>query len=123
VIVASACAPPVQITCGVGVSLELTLAPGPGAVLLPHGEPVITRLERPVPLRDLTPLRAVLGPPQDPVDHLPVITPPATTLRDRARRQRLQPSPLLISQITSQDKLNEREPRFACHALVGPANC
>jgi hypothetical protein len=49
------------------------------------------------------PLGSVLDPPQDPVDHLPVITPPPATLRQRAGQQRLQPRPLLITQIASHD--------------------
>jgi hypothetical protein len=49
------------------------------------------------------PLRTVLRTPQDPVDHLPMITPPPTTLRVHTRQQRLQAFPLTISQITSHD--------------------
>jgi hypothetical protein len=58
------------------------------------------------------PLRTVLSPPQDPVDHLPVITPPAATLRVHARQQRLKPLPVLISQITSHDEttIDHRNP-------------
>jgi hypothetical protein len=49
------------------------------------------------------PLRTVLDPPQDPVDHLPVIPPPPAPLRIHTRQQRREPLPLLISQITSHD--------------------
>jgi hypothetical protein len=58
------------------------------------------------------PLRAVVDTPQNPVDHLPVITPPAATLQRRAGQQRLQPRPLLISQITSHNMptINRHDP-------------
>jgi hypothetical protein len=100
---------PVQVTGGVRVGLQPLQDPGPGAVGLPLGEAVVTGLVWPVPVRDLMPLRAVADPPQNPVDHLPVITPPSTTLRNHARQQRLEPSPLNISQITSHDMYNEQQ--------------
>jgi hypothetical protein len=95
--------PPIQLPGGVRVGLQPQLDPGPGPVLFPLREPVIDRLPGPVTVRDLMPLRTVFGTPQDPVDHLPVITLPATTLRIHTQQQRLQPG-LLISQITSHDK-------------------
>jgi hypothetical protein len=66
---------PVPIVGGIGVGLNPAFDPAPGPVPLPPGEPVVTRLRRPLPLRDFMPLRAVVDPPQDAVDHLPVITP------------------------------------------------
>ena len=94
---------PVQVPGCVRVCLQLLLDLRPGAVLFPPGEPVVAGFAWPVTIRDLLPLRAVRDSPQDPVDHLPVITPPATTLRPHARKQRFQPCPFLISQIPSHD--------------------
>jgi hypothetical protein len=102
---------PVEIPTGVRVSLQPLQDPGPGAVLLPAGESVVAGLRRPVALRDLVPLRTVVDPPQNPVDHLPVITPPAPTLRVHARQQRLQavPSPHQLNHQPRRD--NDRSPQ------------
>src|SRR4051795_10903420 len=48
---------------------------------------------------NIPPWRPGPGPPQDPVDHLPVIVPTAAAARRPVRQQRLQPDPLRISQI------------------------
>ena len=81
----------------------MTLAADPvtGSGLLPLREPVIDRLPRPVSVRALMPLRAVLRAPQDPVDHLTVITPSAAALRIHARQQQFQPFPLLIAYLVA----------------------
>src|SRR4051794_18963702 len=47
------------------------------------------------------PRRSRPGPPQDPVDHLPVIVPPTSPTRRPVRQQRLQSRPLCISQIVT----------------------
>jgi hypothetical protein len=101
---------PVQVTGGVGVGLHPLFDPGPGPVLFPPREPVVAGLAWSVTFRNLVPLRAVLDPPQDPIDHLPVIAPPATTLRLHAGQQRLQSSPLVIAEIASHDTINDRSP-------------
>src|SRR5262245_35012949 len=87
---------PVQIARSVRVGLQPLLDPCPRPVGLPPSEPVVAGLPRPIPLWDLTPLRAVVYPPENPVDHLPVIPPPTAALRSHARQQRHQPSPLRI---------------------------
>jgi hypothetical protein len=104
--------PPVQIPAGVRVGAQPLLDRRPSAVVFPLREPVVTSFPRPGTLRDLVPLRTVLDPPQDSVDHLAVITPPATTLRKHARQQRLETIPLQISQITSHNTatIDHREP-------------
>jgi len=92
---------PIEVSGRVRVGLQPLLDPGPGTVLLPARKPVVAGFRRPVPLGDLIPLGAVVDTPQNPVEHLPVITPPPTTLRRHGRQQRLQTHPVLISQITS----------------------
>ncbi len=57
--------------------------------------------EVPVAERNVPPWRPSPGPPQDPVDHLPVIIPTASAARRPVRQERLQPSPLRISQIVT----------------------
>src|SRR3982751_1837460 len=51
--------------------------------------------------RNIPPWRPGPGPPQDPVDHLPVIVPTASAARRPVRQHRLQPDPLRISQIVT----------------------
>src|SRR3954462_11799606 len=63
--------------------------------------PPLQGSEVPVAGRNIPPLRPGPGPPQDPVDHLPVIVPPAPAARRPVRQQRLQPDPLRISQIVT----------------------
>ena len=103
---------PVEISGRVRVGLQPLLDPCPGAIGFPAGEPVVAGFRRSVAFRDLIPLRAIVDPPQDPIDHLPVITPPPTTLEHHGRQQRLQPLPLLISQITSHNTptIDHRDP-------------
>jgi transposase InsO family protein len=60
----------VESTGRVRASLQLLLDPRPGPVLFPLREPVVPRLPRPVPLRNLMPLRTVFRTPQDAVDDL-----------------------------------------------------
>lgn len=63
-------------------------------------------LPRAEPLGKVTPLHAGPHPVQDPVDHLPVVPPSATTSVTH-RQERLQPLPLTVGQIptTSHIKL------------------
>ena len=77
---------------------HLAFEASPGAVLGPTPEPFMRCLPRPVPLRHVPPRRPGSLHPADPVDHLPVIPPPATTAA-LLRQQRLQNRPLTISQI------------------------
>src|SRR3954451_10255468 len=63
--------------------------------------PPMQSSEVPVAGRHIPPWRPGPGPPQDPVDHLPVIVPPAAAARRPVRQQRLQPDPLRISQIVT----------------------
>lgn len=72
----------------------------PGTVRLPPGEPLIGRLPRPVPLRQITPRRTRAQSRQHPVNHVPVI-PPRAPARVRARKQRLYPLPRRIRQLAS----------------------
>jgi hypothetical protein len=59
---------------------------------------LIDRLPRPEPFGQVTPLHAGAHPVQNPVDHLPVIPPPAATaITDR--QERPQPFPLGIREI------------------------
>src|SRR5258705_12106380 len=60
--------------------------------------PVIDGLPVPEPLRQITPRAPGPGPEEDPVDHLPVIGPPATARRISGQEPP-QAIPLLISQI------------------------
>ena len=58
-----------------------TARSGPRSRPVPTAKTGGNRFPWPVAVGDLMPLRTVLGPPHDAVDHLTVITPPATTLR------------------------------------------
>ncbi len=60
-----------------------------------HGFPVA------VAKRQIPPRRTGSGPPQHPIDNLPMIHPPATSNRGPVRQQRLQPGPLFIRQIVT----------------------
>lgn len=51
---------------------------GLGPVRFPPGEPLIDRLPRPEPFRQVTPWSTRPQPPQHPADHLPVIPPRPT---------------------------------------------
>lgn len=73
----------------------------PGAILGPDPQSFVQRLPRPVLLRHVPPRRTGPQPPQDPVDHLPVIPPPATPTTIRRGQQRLDPRPGRIRQLTT----------------------
>ena len=95
--------PPVETTDSVRVGLQPAARSATRSRPAPTGRTGDRPSSRPVTIRDLMPLRTVLGPPQDPVDYLPVITPTSTTLRRHRGQQRCQPRPLPISQISSHD--------------------
>src|SRR3954464_5563732 len=63
--------------------------------------PPVQGPEVPVAGWNIPPRRSRPGPPQDPVDHLPVIVPPTSPTRRPVRQQRLQSRPLCISQIVT----------------------
>ncbi len=90
---------PVDLACGVGRGLDLLEQTFPGSVGRPQAVAFVDGLPRPEPLGQVTPLHPGPHPVQNPVDHLPVIPTPATTpVTDR--KERPQPFPLGITQIT-----------------------
>jgi hypothetical protein len=90
---------PVDLACGVGRGLDLLEQTLPRPVGRPQPVPFINSLPRPKPFGQVTPLHAGPHAVQNPVDHLPVVPPPATTpVADR--QERPQPFPLSITQIT-----------------------
>lgn len=70
---------PVDLTCRVGRGLDLLEKAFPGSVSRPKAMAFLNGLPRPEPFGQVTPLNSGPHPVQDPVDHLPVIPPPATT--------------------------------------------
>jgi hypothetical protein len=92
---------PVQLAGGIGRSLHGLLDPGPGAIGLPAGKPLVAGLLWPVLVRQVPPRRPSPGPPDDPVDHLPVIPPAATPPARLGWQQRAQPLPLRIREVSS----------------------
>jgi hypothetical protein len=91
---------PVHIADGIDLGLDPPKQPLPGAVRRPAAMPLVNGLPGAVPVRQVTPLHARPDPVQHPVDHLPMIPPPATAAVAH-RQQRLEPLPLGIRQITS----------------------
>jgi len=80
--------------------LDMFQQSGPRAVGFPPGEPLIDRLPRPIPLRQITPRSPCPQAPQHPVDHLPVIPPgPPSTIQ--RWQQRSDPLPRRIRQLTT----------------------
>jgi hypothetical protein len=109
---------PVDVTGRVVRRLDLLQQPLPCPVRRPLPKTFVDGLPRPEPLRKVTPVHPGSHPVEDPVDHLPVIPPPATTaIADR--QERPQSFPLRIRQVTpphTQD--NEPEVRQS-HDLAG----
>src|SRR5258708_14905518 len=68
---------------------------------------VIGGLPVPDPLRKIPPRAPSPGPEENPVDHHPVIRPPAALPRI-SRQERPQPLPLLISQVMTFQSLKHR---------------
>lgn len=90
---------PVDLSRRIRRGLDLLEQTLPGPVTGPQPMAFIDGLPRTEPFGQVTPLHAGPNPVQNPVDHLPVIPPPATTpVTDR--QERPQPFPLSISQIT-----------------------
>lgn len=90
---------PVDLTGRVRCGLDLLEQTLPCPVCRPQPVPFVDRLPRPEPFRKIAPLHPGPNPVQNPVDHLPVIPPPATTpVTDR--QERPQPLPLGITQVT-----------------------
>jgi hypothetical protein len=80
----------------------------PGPVQGPAAMPVIDGLPVPEALRQIPPRAARPGPEEDPVDHRPVISPPATTLLRTGRQQHPQALPFLIGQIMAIQAIRHR---------------
>lgn len=80
--------------------LNMFQQPGPRAVGLPPGEPLIDGLPRSIPLWKIPPRSPGPQAPQHPVNHLPVIPPgpPPTVQR---RQQRSYPLPRRVRQLTT----------------------
>lgn len=99
---------PVNLPDRVGLGLDLLEQTLPRPVGRPHPVPFVDGLPWPEPFGQVTPLHAGPYPVQNPVDHLPVIPPPATTpVADR--QERPQPCPLGITQITPpHDRKNDQ---------------
>lgn len=90
---------PVDLTGGIGRGLDLLEQKLPGSVGGPQPVAFIDGLPRPEPFGQVTPLHAGPHPVQNPVDHLPMVPPPARTpVADR--QERPQPFSLGITQIT-----------------------
>jgi hypothetical protein len=83
----------------VAAAAQLGNDPRPRPVRRPASVPVIDRLPIPETRRQIPPRTTRPGPPQHPVDHRPVIGPPATPPRRTIRQQSLQTSPLPLGQI------------------------
>lgn len=90
---------PVDLTSRVGLGLNPLKQTFPGAVARPQPMSLINGLPRSEPFGQVTPLNPGPHPMQNPVDHLPVIPPPATAPVTN-RQERPQPFPLGIRQIT-----------------------
>lgn len=90
---------PVDLTCRIGCGLDLLEQSFLCSVGRPQPVAYIDGLPRPEPFGQVTPLHPGPHPVQNPVDHLPVIPPSATTpVADR--QERPQPFPLSICQFT-----------------------
>ncbi|ALM36625.1 hypothetical protein SFR_5864 [Streptomyces sp. FR-008] len=102
---------PVDLPGRIGLGLDPLEQAFPGSVGRPQAVTFVDRLPRTEPFRQVTPLNAGPHPVQNPVDHLPVIPPPATTpVTDRQKRP--QPFPLGIRQITPPHvHINDPSPR------------
>lgn len=90
---------PVNLACGIGRGLDLLEQTLLGAVGGPRAVAFVDGLPRPATFWQITPLHSGPQPVQNPIDHLPVIPPPATTpIGHRQERPKL--FPLGIRQIT-----------------------
>src|SRR5690606_29921743 len=91
---------PLDLPDRVVLDLHLVQDLVPGTVRGPQPQPLVRRLPWAVLGRHVAPRRPGAQPPQDRVDHLPVIT-PAPTTPGRDRQQRLDPRPRRVSQLTT----------------------
>lgn len=90
---------PIDLTRCIGRGLDLLEQKLPRPVGRPQPMALVDGLPRAEPLGQVPPLHPGPHPVQNPVDHLPVLPPPATTpVADR--QERPQPFPLGICQIT-----------------------
>jgi hypothetical protein len=96
--------------------------PFPGAVQRPAAEPVVHRLPLPVAGGHVRPGSTGPFPPQNPVDSLPMVRPPATTTT-RLGQQRLNPRLRPVRHLTRPimnrgdyppHKIHEKRPRGMC---------
>jgi hypothetical protein len=88
-------------------SLQLAHDLGPGPIQRPAAMPAIDRLPVPEPLRQIPPRASHPGPEEDPIDHLPVIGPPATPRRISGQEPP-QALPLLITQVMAIQLIKHR---------------
>lgn len=90
---------PVDLTLLIRRGLDLLEQTLPRSVGRPQPVAFVDRFPGPEPFGQVTPLHAGPNSVQNPVDHLPMVPPPATTpVTDRQKRP--QPFPLRITQIT-----------------------
>lgn len=90
---------PVDLAHRVSGRLNMLQQPLPGPVRRPQPVTLVHGLPRAVPLRQITPLHPSPHAVENPVDHLPMVTPPsAPPVADRQKRT--QPCPLGIREIT-----------------------
>lgn len=90
---------PVDFTRSVGGGLDLLEQPLPSPLTRPQSVPLVDRFPRRGPFGQVTPLHSGPNPVKNPVNHLPVVPPPATApVADW--QERPQPFPLGITQIT-----------------------
>ena len=83
----------------VGVAAQFVEDANQGAVAGPAAMPVVDGLPRPERGRHVPPRDATPGPPEHPVEHHAVISPPPTPARSLIGKQRFQPGPFLVGQI------------------------
>jgi hypothetical protein len=88
---------------------DLVEDPVPRAARRPAPQPLMSRLPRAVTLRQIPPRRSRAQLPQDPIDHLAVIPPLATTT-PTTWQQRPDPGPRRIRQLTP---ANHKQPTLA----------
>lgn len=103
---------PVDLARGVSLGLQLPEQAFPGAVRRPQSVPFINRLPRTEPFWQVTPLNTGPHPVQNPVDHLPVIPPPAA-LRTRPQPHRRDLVPPATRLALQRRLLHPRTPRPA----------
>ena len=113
---------PVRAVGLVTPTAQLIQQPGPHTVDRPAAVTVIDRLPVPITRRQVPPGSPSPRSPRHRINHQPVIHPPTTPTRRPIRQQRLQPRPLLMSQIMpikhTQPSTKHPPPRSTGHALA-----